>query len=184
MSKAGTSISEIRLLAGAAVCACGRPFQKRDVDDEQCRHCRNAVVPLGSRPRVESVRRLPIATMRAFAADDLAETADIPRPITRADCLPGGMNEDRPCPFVSCVYHLAVDAEGPHRLRITWPGRELEEIEHTCSLDVADEGGHTLEQVAGILNLTRERVRQIEDVALIHAGTLELLAHRHGDADA
>jgi DNA-directed RNA polymerase sigma subunit (sigma70/sigma32) len=32
----------------------------------------------------------------------------------------------------------------------------------TCSLDVADRGGITLEEVGNILNLTRERIRQVE----------------------
>jgi DNA-directed RNA polymerase sigma subunit (sigma70/sigma32) len=32
----------------------------------------------------------------------------------------------------------------------------------TCSLDVADKGGITLEEVGEILNLTRERIRQVE----------------------
>ena len=32
----------------------------------------------------------------------------------------------------------------------------------TCSLDVADRGGITLEEVGEILNLTRERIRQVE----------------------
>ena len=32
----------------------------------------------------------------------------------------------------------------------------------TCSLDVADRGGITLEEVGAILNLTRERIRQVE----------------------
>jgi len=32
----------------------------------------------------------------------------------------------------------------------------------TCALDVADRGGITLEEVGAILNLTRERIRQVE----------------------
>jgi len=35
-------------------------------------------------------------------------------------------------------------------------------MEHTCALDVAENGGLTLEEVGHILNLTRERVRQVE----------------------
>jgi hypothetical protein len=36
----------------------------------------------------------------------------------------------------------------------------------TCTLDVADQGGVTLEQVGDLLHITRERVRQIETLAL------------------
>src|SRR5262249_56164800 len=42
--------------------------------------------------------------------------------------------------------------------------RELEvwEMTETCALDVADRGGTTLEEVGAIMNLTRERIRQVE----------------------
>ena len=36
----------------------------------------------------------------------------------------------------------------------------------TCALDVADEGGATLEEIGESMGLTRERVRQIEVVAM------------------
>lgn len=36
----------------------------------------------------------------------------------------------------------------------------------TCALDVADRGPHTLDEIAGHLGLTRERVRQIEESAM------------------
>ncbi len=32
----------------------------------------------------------------------------------------------------------------------------------TCALDVSDRGGTTLEEVGAIMNLTRERIRQVE----------------------
>jgi DNA-directed RNA polymerase sigma subunit (sigma70/sigma32) len=35
-------------------------------------------------------------------------------------------------------------------------------MKETCALDVADRGGITLEEVGEILNLTRERIRQVE----------------------
>lgn len=46
---------------------------------------------------------------------------------------------------------------------------ELEELPETCSLDVADKshpGGWSLLEVGFVLNLTRERTRQIEERAL------------------
>jgi hypothetical protein len=36
----------------------------------------------------------------------------------------------------------------------------------TCTLDVADRGEHTLEEIGQLLGVTRERVRQIELAAL------------------
>lgn len=35
-------------------------------------------------------------------------------------------------------------------------------MQDSCSLDVADRGGVTLEEVAPLMNITRERVRQIQ----------------------
>ena len=36
----------------------------------------------------------------------------------------------------------------------------------SCSLDTADAGPHTLEEVAVLLNVSRERVRQLEEAGL------------------
>ena len=47
-------------------------------------------------------------------------------------------------------------------MKINFPGIEPWEMAETCALDVAEKGGITLEDVGEILNLTRERVRQVE----------------------
>jgi hypothetical protein len=87
---------------------------------------------------------------------------DVDRPKTRGDC------EDmpRPCPFVSCKYHLALDVSGIN-VKLNFPDREVWELDETCALDVADRGGVILETVGELLNLTRERIRQIEVRALL-----------------
>jgi hypothetical protein len=91
------------------------------------------------------------------------------RPQTRADCLPGGRNAQRPCPYVSCAAHLALEvrSHGSYAtLRESFPGVEVWDMAETCSLDVADRGGAALEEVAALLNLTPERARQIEALAM------------------
>lgn len=81
------------------------------------------------------------------------------RPRTRSDCA----NGPRPCVFVSCKYHLYLDVNPrTGSVKINFPDKELWELEDTCALDVADRGGITLEEVGSIMNLTRERVRQVE----------------------
>jgi hypothetical protein len=58
-------------------------------------------------------------------------------------------------------------------IKFNWPNLESWELEQTCALDVADvariEDGLSLEDVGRLLQLTRERVRQLEAEALEHA---------------
>lgn len=91
---------------------------------------------------------------------------DVDRPRTRGDCEGGA----RPCPFVSCRYHLFLDVDQVSgAVKLNFPEREPDELAETCALDVADRGGATLEMTADYVNLTRERIRQVEVAALKHA---------------
>lgn len=81
------------------------------------------------------------------------------RPATRAECV----DLPRPCPYVGCRYHLAIEVTA--RGDIAHIGDPAEMAE-TCALDIADRGGITLEKVGEIYDVTRERVRQIEAHAL------------------
>ena len=84
---------------------------------------------------------------------------DIPRPTTRAECR----EEMRPCPWVACKHHLYLDINPETgSIKINFPDLEPWELKHTCALDVAERGGITLEEVGEIMNLTRERIRQVE----------------------
>ena len=79
-------------------------------------------------------------------------------PQVRGDCLPGGLNEARPCPHHWCRHHLDQERRPRHLDDVTdW---------QSCALDVADEGGVTLEEIAALWGISRERVRQIEEIAL------------------
>jgi hypothetical protein len=86
------------------------------------------------------------------------------RPRTRADCA----NAARPCMFVSCKHHLYLDVNpGTGSIKLNFPDKEIGELDETCALDVADRGGITLEEVGSIMNLTRERIRQVETRGLL-----------------
>jgi hypothetical protein len=81
------------------------------------------------------------------------------RPRTRADCV----SSARPCVFVSCKFNLYLDVNPETgSIKLNFPDKELWELEFTCALDVAEKGGITLEEVGEIMNLTRERIRQVE----------------------
>lgn len=91
-------------------------------------------------------------------------------PLTRGECL----EAERPCPFISCRHHLFLDVDqATGSIKLNFPGHfhgdgtpNLDQMHATCALDVADHDGKTLETVGGLLNVTRERVRQIEALAL------------------
>lgn len=73
------------------------------------------------------------------------------------------MNHCRPCVFTRCQHHLYLDVNPESgAIKLNFPHLEVWEMAETCSLDVADKGGITLEEVGAILNLTRERIRQVE----------------------
>jgi DNA-directed RNA polymerase sigma subunit (sigma70/sigma32) len=64
---------------------------------------------------------------------------------------------------VSCRYHLYLDVNPETgSIKLNFPHLQVWEMKETCALDVSDRGGATLEEVGEILNLTRERIRQVE----------------------
>ena len=81
------------------------------------------------------------------------------KPRTRMECIDG----PRPCPYVSCQHHLYLDVSArTGAIKLNFPDLEVWDMNETCALDVADRGGTTLEDVGAIMNLTRERIRQVE----------------------
>jgi hypothetical protein len=87
------------------------------------------------------------------------EVEDSDKPRTRAECS----DAPRPCPYVSCQHHLYLDVSArTGAIKLNFPDLEVWEMTETCALDVADRGGTTLEEVGAIMNLTRERIRQVE----------------------
>ncbi|MBK6812609.1 MAG: DNA-binding protein [Sandaracinaceae bacterium] len=114
-----------------------------------------------TRARTISIRRLSKAELNRGRM--LYPEEEYWRPKTRTECV----DMERPCPFVSCKYHLYIDVH-PVRgsIKLNFPDVDVWEMTETCSLDIADRGGITLEEVGEIMNLTRERVRQVETTGL------------------
>src|SRR3990167_1866788 len=86
------------------------------------------------------------------------------RPRTRGDCIDG----PRPCPYALCKYHLGYEILKSGALFQRFADSALGVGAESCALDVADRGGTTLEEVAQLCGVTRERIRQIEEKALYH----------------
>lgn len=96
-------------------------------------------------------------------SEETTYPADVDRPKTREHCS----QMARPCPFVSCSSHLYLDVNPETgSIKLNFPHLEVWEMPESCSLDVADRGGITLEEVGAILNLTRERIRQVQNRGL------------------
>lgn len=119
------------------------------------------------RARTISVKRM---TKRELEMGRLLyPETDYAKPATRSECADG----PRPCPYVSCKYHLYLDVQ--HRtgaIKLNFPDIEVEQMNESCSLDIADRGGTTLEEVGAIMNLTRERIRQLEVRAMAKVKSL------------
>ena len=116
--------------------------------------------PRRTRPRGRTIamKRLTRAELAAGAAL-YPPVEGVERPRTRAECQVGA----RPCPWVACKHHLYLDINPrTGSIKLNFPELEPWELEHTCALDVADDGSRTLEEIGAITNLTRERVRQVE----------------------
>lgn len=109
------------------------------------------------RSRTIPMRRLTRAEIQE--GKELAAEVEYLRPQTRSECA----NGIRPCPYVSCKHHLYLDVNPvTGSIKVNFPDLEVWEMADTCALDIADRGGITLEEVGSIMNLTRERIRQVE----------------------
>ena len=152
---------------GALAIAVDQPAEELPVTREQRRSRRKREV----RARTISVKRM---TKRELEIGRLLYPEhDYERPRTRAECAEGM----RPCPFVSCKHHLFLDVSSrTGAIKLNFPDLEVWEMSETCALDIADRGGTTLEEVGAIMNLTRERIRQVEVKALAKLDALKEMA--------
>lgn len=96
--------------------------------------------------------------------------------ITSGACrtLPG------PCPHSVCRFNLT--AEGRDNRGAKAAATRLPVVREACTLEAAEVGGMTLEEIATRLSLSRERVRQIQFGAL--AKLLHLLREPKSKAKA
>lgn len=110
--------------------------------------------------RTLNLRRESKRSLALVREEHLAYT----RPRARRDCE----GQHRPCPFVTCRHHLFLEVKGNGNIKLNHGAVELEQLVHTCSLDVASARpeGLTQDEVGLLLNLARNRVQQIEESAV------------------
>ena len=107
------------------------------------------------------------------------------KPRIRADCK----HIVRPCPYVGCKYHLYLNITKRGTIKIVPKVKNVGEdvanvllrMSDTCALDVAERNqGMTLEQIGQIMEVSRERIRQIENDAL---GKIREVVGQIGEGD-
>jgi hypothetical protein len=134
-----------------------RPTADSAITREQRRSRRKREV----RARTISVKRMTKRELEIGRM--LYPETDYFKPRTRTECA----DAPRPCPYVSCKHHLFLDVSArTGAIKLNFPDLEVWDMNESCALDVADRGGTTLEDVGAIMNLTRERIRQVEVKAL------------------
>jgi hypothetical protein len=124
-----------------------------------------------------------MSLVREVQADTREYVTSIPR--TWGECQERALGTaSNPCVHVRCKHNLLLDvSEDTGSYKVTWPhlasghyGDEYDALpQHTCALRVAEQGGMTLDEIGEMMNLTRERVRQIETKALLRLRDLSEL---------
>jgi hypothetical protein len=143
------------------------PNEEVPLDEEPAPSGRSSArrcgVPSKQTLAVRRITRLELATGRA-ELKALGADAPYERPHTRGDCA----DVPRPCPYVACKYSLYLDVSTTGSIILNFPHLEPGQMpaDRSCTLDLAERGAMTLEDIAVVTNLTRERIRQIELKAL------------------
>lgn len=151
-------LSPVELRVPAATSRERQPVPEGFTRDQWRSRRRHAV-----KSKTESIVRLSKTRLRLLGAE-YPEDPSVGRPKTRANCA----EVARPCPYVGCRHNLYLDVNGrTGAIKYNFPDREPSDMpeDGSCSLDVVEDHpeGVALEVVGEHLNLTRERVRQIED---------------------
>lgn len=142
---------------------CGAPSVHGAKGLPRCQTCRDNPKPEAPRRPRRSTPKARTLSLRELVSERRA--AGTPgaiseqRPRTRGECAAA----PRPCPWVGCKYHLYLDAARGGGIRLNFPHLEVDDLEDSCALDVADRGEQTLDLVGRLLNVSRQAINNLED---------------------
>lgn len=137
---------------------------KPDVDVQRLRKVGPA------KPRALFVGKRLHQVEREFASRSDWILSQETRPKTRGDCVGG----QRPCPWVGCKWHLAIDVNEAGSLKINFPATnatddltdeyiDWDSMKETCSLDVVDKSNGLLpSEIGQLLNCVESNIQRIE----------------------
>jgi hypothetical protein len=125
-----------------------------------------ALAELRAAPAPMPVRRLALVPSGPRVDSNRARSGRYAHTACRHEGAPGT------CQQRECRYHLAHRGYSEHQLT---PTRD-------CALDVANEGPHTREEVAAVLGISDERLRQIEKRAFARLKRNETLRRLHDES--
>jgi hypothetical protein len=145
------------------------PLEQAPLDDVDGKRGRRRSKTMSRKEIARELRRQRAIGYIDPEIEDIRKEIEASRPRSRADCA----QSQRPCLFISCKHHLYLDVNpATGSIKLNFPEKEVWELDETCALDVADRGGITLEEVGTIMNLTRERIRQVETRGLVKLRTV------------
>lgn len=145
-----------------------------------CKACRTRAPQASPRPRPRSVAELPPPNA---PLQRLRESAALSPAMLRRNALAAGLTQEdfdavdatrprirgececvaRPCPYVGCRHHLYLDVSRDGTLVLNFPALEPDQLQESCSLDVAEWGEAGLAEIGRAMNFSRERARQLSE---------------------
>ena len=89
------------------------------------------------------------------------------RPLTRADCQPGGEHYHRPCPYVSCIHNLFIEVDEDTGDIVGDPDADPweQDPDRSCTLDIVDEhpNGIVIEEISDVLQAKIDEMIETEE---------------------
>lgn len=121
---------------------------------------------MGLRPISQVERRQLLADERVLRRAGLLQ-----RPAGEHDADCEDIDRAGPCPWIGCRLNLYAEVDDlTGALKVNFPDKEVWELTETCAIRVVRQrGALSLEEVGKLINLTQERVSQIEEGGMAKA---------------